>query len=82
LICGTAADVFADVFVEDGVVDEPHAETETTSPNESNALIIAKDLRPVPIDFPSVDDATPIAHGRIATLSRSSAAAQGRVIEL
>src|SRR5674476_915003 len=31
LICGTAA-ADADVFVEDGVVDELHAETETTSP--------------------------------------------------
>jgi hypothetical protein len=64
LICGTAADVF-DV-VEDGVVDELHAET--TSPNESTAPVIAMDLRPVPIVFPSVDNAPSTAHGRIALI--------------
>jgi hypothetical protein len=60
LILGMAADdvVVEDVVVEDGVADELHAETETTSPNENNALVSAKDLRAVSIDFPSVDNAT------------------------
>jgi len=50
-ICGTATDAFADVAVEVDVVDELHAEAETTSPNESKALVSATDLRAVPIDF-------------------------------
>jgi len=63
LSCGTAA--FAvDFAVEAGVLDELHAET--TSPNESTALVIAMDLRPVPIDLPSVDEASSTAQGRIA----------------
>src|SRR5450759_5326779 len=50
-ICGTATDAFADVAVEVDVVDELHAEAETTSPNASKALVSATDLRAVPIDF-------------------------------
>src|SRR5665811_1175369 len=65
LICGTAAAVF-DVAVDGGVVDELHAET--ASPNESTALVIAMDLRPVPIVFPSVDNAPSTALGRIAPI--------------
>jgi hypothetical protein len=49
-----AADVALVVDVE--VVDELHAETETTSPNESSALVSATDLRAVPIYLPSVGD--------------------------
>src|SRR5665647_122334 len=56
LICGTAAAVVDDL-VEEGVVDELHAED--TSPKESTAHVSAKDFRPVPIDFPSVDNAIP-----------------------
>jgi len=49
LICGMAF-VAAGVLVEEGVVDELHAETEATSPNESNALVSAKDLLAVRIE--------------------------------
>jgi hypothetical protein len=52
-ICGMAAFVAgADVLgVAEGVVDELHAEAETASPSESNALVRATDLLAVPIDF-------------------------------
>jgi hypothetical protein len=79
LICGTGPDV-PDGVVEDGVVDELHAET--TSPSDSTAVVIAIDLRPVLIDFPSVDNANLMARGRIASFLRSSAAAPRRVIKL
>jgi len=53
LICGTAT-LAVVVAVVLGVVDELHAEA--TSPIASTALVIAMDLRPVPIDLPSVDN--------------------------
>jgi hypothetical protein len=56
LICGTAVDAFDVVLVEEVVVDELHAEAETTSPKESNAPVNATDFRAVPIDLPSVGD--------------------------
>jgi hypothetical protein len=81
LTCGVVAVVVVDdVAVEDGVAVELHAET--TSPKDSAALVIAMDLRPVPIELPSVVNATSTAHGRIAyilTLIRSRA---GSVIKL
>jgi hypothetical protein len=57
-ICGTVADVFAEVAVDEGVVDELQAET--MSPNESMALVSATDLRAVPIRFPSVSYSPPL----------------------
>jgi hypothetical protein len=70
LICGMAAVVVADVLVEEGVVDELHAEA--ANPNESTAHVSAKDFLPVPIDFPSVDSAILVAHGNIIALIHTS----------
>jgi hypothetical protein len=58
LICGTAPDVFAEVAVDEGVVDELQAEA--MRPNESMALVSATDLRAVPIRFPSVSYSPPV----------------------
>jgi len=62
----------ADLVVEDDAFDALHPGTETTSPNESNALVTEKEVRAVPIDFLQLVTG-PLWH-LLAAGSRSSAA--------